>query len=249
MSGPVVVTASAGSFPGLLEALRAIPVPVEEAPLMSFAPPTDWAPVDRALAELGVFEAVAFTSPRAAGAFAARAAERGVAPTAAGHPTLWAAGAGTAQALGNRLGVVRRPPERAVGEKGAAAALAEVLLEEGVTGPVLFPCGDIRRDELPVRLRHEGVEVVDVVCYRSVLADEVEARRAAERARVLVVASPSVADLLARACPAEPRPPMLAVGPTTAAAARASGWPAGATAAKPTVEALAAGVRALLESR
>ena len=78
------------------------------------------------------------------------------------------------------------------------------------------------------------------------LAGELDARRAAERAQVLVVASPSVADLLARACPPGVRPALLAVGPTTAAAARASGWPPGAVAATPTAAALVAGVRTLM---
>jgi uroporphyrinogen-III synthase len=136
-----------------------------------------------------------------------------------------------------------------VGDRGAAAALADALLASGLRGPVLFPCGDIRRDELPARLRDEGIEVVEVVCYRSVLAGEAEARRTAERAQVLVVASPSVADLLARACPAGVRPALLAVGPTTAAAARASGWPPARVASRPTAEALAAAVRALLATR
>jgi uroporphyrinogen-III synthase len=39
---------------------------------------------------------------------------------------------------------------------------------------------------------------------------------------------------------------MLAVGPTTAAAARASGWPPAAVADRPDVEAMLAGVRFLL---
>jgi uroporphyrinogen-III synthase len=39
---------------------------------------------------------------------------------------------------------------------------------------------------------------------------------------------------------------MLAVGPTTAAAARACGWPPAAVASRPDVEALLAGVRSLL---
>ena len=68
----VVVTASAGAFPGLAEALRAIPVAVEDAPLMRFAPPLDWLPVDAAIRQLGRYEVVAFTSPRAAAAFAQR---------------------------------------------------------------------------------------------------------------------------------------------------------------------------------
>jgi uroporphyrinogen-III synthase len=103
-------------------------------------------------------------------------------------------------ALGTAFGPIRAPGEDAVGRLGAAAALAREMLDSGVRGPVLFPCGEIRRDELSARLRAEGVDLTEVVCYRSVLAGELAARNAAQRARVLVVASPSVADLLARAC-------------------------------------------------
>lgn len=243
----VVLTASAGSFPGLAEALRAIPVAVEEIPLMTFAPPLDWAPVDAALADLRRFDAVALTSPRAAHAFAARAVA--LAAVVPASTAIWAAGAGTTQALAGKLGPVRRPDELAAGEQGAAAALALALLADGVRGPVLFPCGDIRRDELPVRLRDGGVLVEEVVCYRSVPASESDARRAAERARVLVVGSPSVAELLARACPTGARPALLAVGPTTAAAARGSGWAPAGVAERPTTDALVAAVRALITAR
>ncbi len=91
-------------------------------------------------------------------------------------------------------------PRRRAGGSGAAAALAAAMLEAGVAGPVLFPCGEIRRDELPTRLRHEGIEVDEVVCYRSVLADEAAARAAARaRRRSWWWRVPSVADLLARA--------------------------------------------------
>jgi uroporphyrinogen-III synthase len=244
LSATVVVTASAGTFPGLVEALRAIPVAVEDVPLMTFAPPLDWGPVDAAARELGQYGTVAFTSPRSANAFTERVRTLGVEPT--GDRGVWAAGAGTALALGDILGEVRQPDARAVGDRGAAVALADALLASGLRGPVLFPCGDLRRDELPARLRAEGIEVHEVVCYRSVLADETEARRAAERAQVLVVASPSVADLLARACPTGVRPALVAVGPTTAAAAQASGWPPAMVAARPTADALAGAVRALV---
>jgi uroporphyrinogen-III synthase len=227
--------------------LRAIPVAVEICPLMTFAPPLDWAPVDAAARDLSVFGAVAFTSPRSARAFVGRVGSLDAATRE--RISVWAAGAGTAQALGQALGAVRRPDDRAGGKHGAARALAEAMVAEAVRGPVLFPCGDIRRDELPGRLRDDGIEVVEVVVYRSVLAGEVDARRAAERAQVLVVASPSVADLLARACPPGVRPALLAVGPTTAAAARASGWPPAGVADKPTAEGLVAGVRTLMAAR
>jgi uroporphyrinogen-III synthase len=261
VGGTVVLTASAGSFPGLVERLRQLPVAVEERPLMRFAPPDDWAPLDQALDADGVYSAIAFTSPRAAEAFAARIVERGAerdteraehsaARFASGSsPEIWAAGAGTARALAGAISAVRTPSEHEVGRRGAAAALADALLEAGLRargGRVLFPCGDHRRDELPARLRAGGVEVDEVVCYRSVLAGEGEAREAAERAAVLVVASPSVADLLARACPPEVRPALLAVGPVTAAASRAAGWPAAAVAERPNTEAVAVAARTLL---
>jgi uroporphyrinogen-III synthase len=167
----------------------------------------------------------------------------------ASTPSAWAAGTGTAASLGDVFGPVRCPPEDAVGEIGAAAALAGAMLTAGVRGPVLFPCGEIRRDELPARLRAGGVEVHEVVCYRSVLASESSAKRAAERAGILVVASPSVAGLIARACPSGARPLLFAVGPTTAAAARVSGWQPDGVAIRPTVEGVVGGVRALLASR
>jgi uroporphyrinogen III methyltransferase/synthase len=246
MPPTVVITASAGTLPGLVDALHRVPVPVEEYPLMTFAPPLDWGPLDRALDGMARFDAVAFTSPRAARAFAERRQERaGGAPAL---PPVWAGGAGTLAALSDLVAEAHTPAAKAVGERGAAAALAAAMLEARVRGPVLFPCGEVRREELTTRLRHEGVEVEEVVCYRSVLAAETAARSAAERAGILIVASPTVADLLARAYTGV-RPALLAVGPTTAASARASGWAPDAVAARPTVEALVSAVRSLLESR
>jgi uroporphyrinogen-III synthase len=123
------------------------------------------------------------------------------------------------------------------------------MVEEGVAGPVLFPCGEEHRDELPRNLREHGILVDEVVCYRAVLAEEAEARLAASRGRVLIVASPRVADLLARACPRDSRPELLAVGPTTAETARMAGWSPAAMATEPTARALASAVRSLLTNR
>jgi uroporphyrinogen-III synthase len=249
MSGPVVLTVSSGAFPGLAARLRDLPVMVEEHPLLTFAPPADWGPMDRALSDLSLYDALAFTSPRAATSFIERrkqlryeSSRRDGAPV----PPVWCGGPGTAAALAPLGLKVHGTSDDEVGRLGAAVALAAAMLRARIRGPVLFPCGEIRRDELPARLRHEGVEVDEVVCYRPVLADEASARAAAERAAILVVASPTVADLLARVAHPGTRPRMLAVGPTTAAAARASGWPPAAVAARPDVEALLAGVRSLL---
>src|SRR5687767_2655325 len=155
-------------------------------PLLTFEPPLDWTPVDRAIEDLGRYSAVAFTSPRAAAAFGTRCGADG----RSGLPPVWAGGGGTAAALGALTDDVRTAPEAEPGRLGAAAALAAAMLSGGIQGRVLFPCGEIRRDELPTRLRQEGIQVDEVVCYRSVVAGEAVAREAVRRAGILVVASP-----------------------------------------------------------
>jgi uroporphyrinogen-III synthase len=246
----VVLTASAGTFPGLAEALKEAAVVVEERPLLSFAPPLDWVALDGALERLNSFGAVAFTSRRSAGAFLARWRARGKSwSDGKGMPAVWAVGPATAAELAGEFGPVRVPGGTASSGAGAAENLGRSMIQEPVNGPVLFPCGDVRRDELPQILRQNGIEVHEVVCYRSVLADESQARTAAATGTVLVVASPSVANLLARACPRATRPELLAVGPTTAASARAAGWSPAAVANEPTTRALSSAIRDLLANR
>jgi uroporphyrinogen-III synthase len=244
MTEIVILTSSVGAFPGLVEALREIPVAVEERPLLSFEPPLDWAPVDSAFDRIRGYASIAFTSPRAARAVVERMEARSMSwSSGPRNPGVWAVGPATAAALRGMLGSVRLPAQ---GHDRGAAALARTMLQAGAGGPVLFPCGEMRRDELPGELRMRGIEVEEVVCYRSVLADESEARAAAARGSVLVVASPSVVNLLARACPQGSRPELLVVGPTTAASARAAGWSPVATASEPTAAALASAITTLL---
>jgi uroporphyrinogen III methyltransferase / synthase len=250
MSDTVVITASEGAFPGLMAALQKIPVSVEEHPLMNFAPPSDWAPLETALNNFTDYGSVVFTSPRAAVPFVAHFQERWKEwPRGLTLPVVWASGPQTAAALKGVLGQVNLPGAREVGRSGAAKALALAMFERHLSAPVLFPCGEAHREELPALLREREVRVDEVVCYRSVLAAESEARIAASRASVLVVASPRVAGLLARACHTEPRPELLAVGPTTAEAARVAGWSPSAVASEPTAHALVAALRSLLANR
>jgi uroporphyrinogen III methyltransferase / synthase len=234
-----------------MAALKRIPVLVEEYPLMTFEPPLDWAPLDTAIQQLDSYGTIAFTSPRAAKPFAERLRALDVAwpAHADGVPAVWASGPQTAAMLGGLLGQVRLPIDRPRAKLGAATALARAMLEEKVAGPVLFPCGEEHRDELPAELRQKGIDVEEVVCYRAVLAAEAEARVAASRGTVLVVASPRVAGLLARACPRDLRPELVAVGPTTADSARAAGWAPAAIAPEPSARALASVVRSLLMNR
>ena len=245
----IVITASAGSFPGLAEALSAPGRTVTEEPLIRFSAPSDWTSLDQALDALHQYQAVAVTSPRAAAAFILRLTHRGIRWPFVNAPTVWAAGAATAAALGGNLGLVRTPDEREIGSSGAANALAQLMLESRVSGRVLFPCGSTRRELLSHRLRTEGVSVDEVVCYQSVLADASEAKAKAAVATLLIVASPSVAHLLIGACPPGSRPDLIAVGPTTAAAARDGGWEPAAVASYPARDAVVAAVSGVLARR
>jgi uroporphyrinogen-III synthase len=250
MTEIVVVTSSMGTLPGLTKVLKAIPIAVEEHPLMSFAPPADWGQVDAALDRASSYGAVAFTSPRAADAVAKRMEIRRRAwPGGESKPSVWAGGPATAAALMDALGAVRTPEESDVGRWGAAGALARAMLDAGVVSPVLFLCGETHREELPERLRDRGIEVDEVVCYRSILASGAAARAAATRATVLVVSSPSVAALLADVCAPDERPDLVAVGPSTAGMARDRGWPPAAVASLPNAAAVTSAVQSVLAKR
>ena len=215
----VVVTAPAGALADeICAALIRTGLHAERRPLLTFGPPTDWAPVDEAVHNLSRYHAVAFTSPRAARAFTERASE--VVPAFA--PPIWASGAATAAAVGSSLGAVHLPESS--GSDGAGAALARAMIVAGVGSPVLFPCGDRRRDELPDGLTAAGRRVDAVICYRTVLAELAAALAAARGADLLVVTSPSVVERLAAAVLPAERPRVVAIGPTTAAASRAAGW-------------------------
>jgi uroporphyrinogen-III synthase len=249
MKGAVILTASEGSFSGLVEALLERSVEVIQRPLVGFAEPSDWGPLDAALDRASSYRAIAITSPRAAKAVTDRVRARGIPWPKTPGPAVWAAGQATAAALEEWLGSPRVPEGVKQESDGAGAQLAQAMLAARVTGPVLFPCGDRRRDELPSVLRTAGIRVDDVVCYRTVVAQPSEARAAACQGALLVVASPSVIELLARACPAGERPDLVAVGPTTAAAARAAGWSPAAVADLPTATGVLEAITGLLARR
>jgi uroporphyrinogen-III synthase len=243
----IAVTLSAGALAGLVEALTPHGAQIEEVPLLRFLPPLGWDEVDRMLARLGEYPTLALTSPRAATVLMQRLPLTGNPLPVL--PTVWAAGSATAAPLELRFPDVRFAPAAPESSLGAGARLAEAMLAAAVTGPVLFLCGDTRRDDLPARLRRGGLWVQEAVCYRSVLCTESEATAVLTGADIVVVGSPTVAQLLTKALPTEPRPTLVALGPTTAAAARAGGWTPVAVAAEPSLPGLLAALWPLLSNQ
>jgi len=240
----VVSTLSSGALAGLAAALANEGIRVEECPLLQFAPPTDWEPVDHALAELDQYRAVAFTSPRAATAVATRWRTHQPRPPKR-TPTTWATGPATAAPLGSLFGAIRILSEPETRGRGAGDALARAILAAGTESPILYPCGEIHRSELISRLTEAGCVVREVICYRSVPVPASLAGEVARRADILVVGSPRVAELLLSVCPPGRRPRLLALGPTTAATSRRGGWRPDAEAERPTVAEVAKRLRTL----
>jgi uroporphyrinogen-III synthase len=246
-SPTVVLTTAPGTLAGLADLLRADGATVREAPLLSFGPPADWAPVDRAIFRLPDFRAIAFTSPRAAEAFTSRLTLHRVSPPRG--QDAWVTGSATAAALRDLFDPVRTPSSLVTIDAGAGALLATAMIAAHVGSPVLYVCGDTRRDDVPAVLRTAGITVQEVICYRSVMAEPDVIRRSAVGADVLLVASPKVVTMLARVCPKDERPALVAIGPTTAAAARAAGWAPAGVARRPTVESVIERIRGLVKSR
>ena len=242
----VVVTASAGTFSELADALREASVRVEERPLVSFLPPLDWSQLDDALIRRNRFGSVALTSPRAAAAVAERLRVCGISWDKNDSPPVWTVGSSTTSALRGTVGDTHEPEASPAADTSGAERLARAMLAADARGPVLFPCGNRHRDELPSILREKSIDVEEVLCYRAVLAGREEARAAAAVSTMLVVASPSVVELLAESCPPASRPLLVAIGPTTAASARAAGWLPAAVASTPSTRALATAITDLL---
>jgi uroporphyrinogen-III synthase len=245
MMRTVVVTLSETALDGLDLALADADVTCSRHPMHTFVD-APWAALDSALRLLDGYKAVAVTSPRAAAALVARAGQRGRDQLA--DRQVWVSGARTAAALRDSGAVVHAPNQGRHGE-GTALQLAAAMLAARVGSPVLFPCGDRRRDELVTRLGAAGVKVHPVVCYRTVLAPQADAAAAADLADVLLVGSPNVMALMASACAPDRRPELLAIGPNTALAAREHGWEPSAVAPAPVVAAIAESIRDLLAAR
>lgn len=223
----VVITRAPEQNEELARELAAQGAEVLRLPLVHFAPARDTSGVDAAIAALGEFDWLVFTSGNAVRFFLARCRERGCWPSAS-ELRIAAVGPATRDALeGEGLRVARMPREF-----GGAGVAGE--LRDDVAGRrVLLPRSDRASDELPAALRAAGAAVTEVVAYRtaepeSLDGDVIAALRRGE-ADAVTFFSPSAFQHFARALGAGALSEMgaagvvfAALGPTTAAAIRAA---------------------------
>ena len=226
----IVVTLSAGTLDGLDRSLDRLGAAWIHKPLLHFETEPFGDALAAAMKQLAQYQAVAITSPRSAALYSAA-----VRQAATASPAVWTTGSGTAREL---RGLARVHFVESPAPNGAAAELAEMMVAHGVRGPVLFPCGEDHRDELPSRLRGAGIGVTELPCYRAVIAPEAALRDAAGSGTVMVVGSGRVARALSAAVPPSARPSLVALGPVTARAAAAAGWTPAAVSEAPTIASL-----------
>jgi len=161
----VLVTRSREQAPELVELLEMNGAEPVEAPVLRIAGPEDPGPLARALADLGAFDWLVFTSTNAvAGLVGPLLAEARDLRALAG-PRICAVGPGTASRL-NRFGVVPDVQPADHRAPGVVAALTSA-------GPlrhtrVLLPVSDGSGETLADELRAVGADVTEVPAYRTI---------------------------------------------------------------------------------
>jgi uroporphyrinogen-III synthase len=242
----VLVTRAGEQAAALVEALRAQGAEVVEIPTVGFAPPADPRALADALHRIGTYDWLLLTSANAVRAVVEKK------PAIAPRLRVASAGPATTAAIGSLLPGTVIAAE--AGEGFGAEGLARSLSAFDVTGArMLFPVSDRSPAALAATLRARGAIVDVVVAYRTMVPEGAAAAIAREITRGLdavTFASPSAIEAFADVDAAgRARMPAVAIGATTATAARAAGFRNVAEAASATSGDLAETVAKLLTPR
>lgn len=160
----VVVTRAADQNEALCHELQARQAISVVFPLIGFAPPDDFAPLDAALRDLSQFDWLFLTSQNVLRALLERSAALGLSLSdAAKGLRIAAVGPSTAEAA-REAGL----PVSHVAANHHGLALAEELETELLGCHVFLPRSDRANPDLPEALRRLGVEFTEVVAYRTV---------------------------------------------------------------------------------
>ncbi len=168
----IVITRSAAQSEMLakeLSARGAIPVVL---PLVSFADPQDFAPLDRAIEEIQQFDWIILTSAQAVRAVVKRGKELERSLIRSGSKLRIASvGPVTAEAA-RHAGL----PVEYVAETHTGAALAEELGDRLQGAKVFLPRSDRANPDLPAALKRRGAQVTEVIAYRTLKPTDVDQR-------------------------------------------------------------------------
>lgn len=220
----IAVTRAEGRGNALADALRSEGATVTDVPLTRIET-LPAAPLDAAVQKIADYDWLLLTSVNAVQHLAAALDRAGA---GLGECKLAVVGATTAQAAEQQGWYPTLMPERFLAE-GLLDAMAARGDVEGAQ--VLYPAAEGARDVLPSGLRALGASVDVVPVYRSAPDTDGQVRLremvASGTLDLITVAAPSAVDALQAALPPEHarRLPVACIGPVTARAARAAGFP------------------------
>ena len=244
----IVITRSAAQSEAIARELLvrgAIPVVL---PLVSFAEPEDFAPLDAALAQIGQFDWIIFTSAQAVRAVVKRCIELKNSLIRTGsHLRAACVGPVSAEAAREAGFSVEY-----VAETHTGTALAEELGARLRGAKVFLPRSDCANPDLPPALKRHGAQVTEVIAYRTLRPTEIDQRNLRQvadgEADAILFFSPSAVQHFAELFGGEQvralqdKLAIAAVGPVTANALHGAGVTrmvvAGDTTATAVVEAL-----------
>lgn len=164
----IVVTRPREQAGELVDMLESLGASVIEAPTIRVMPPEDFGALDEAVAAVGTFDWIVFTSPNSVDAFFGRLMRGPGDARALSGVRVCAIGPVTAERL-TRRGI--RPD--VVPDEYRAEAVLEMMKQSGRLrdSRVLLPRSDIARELLADELRRLGAVVTEVVAYRTVPVD------------------------------------------------------------------------------
>ena len=250
----VLVTRPAHQTDELRTLLRDEGADARCVPAIRVAPPSDPRPLADAVAAARAYRWIVLTSANGVRALFDEVDRQGLDARAFGGARVAAIGPVTAEALlarGLRADVM---PDEYRGEGAAEAILAADAELAGAR--VLIPRAEVAREALPAMLRERGARVDVVPAYRTLGPSEDDAIALRELVHgkavdVLTFTSPSTVRELAAALgeheDAVSRFVVACIGPVTADAARARGWPVHVTASDYTARGLVEALRAHYE--
>lgn len=236
-SPDVILLRSADEPDRYVSAFRRAELLVVCKPVLTFAFPNQDQLADR-LANADRYAALVATSPRVGTALDRLFVVRDDLSSRWRDKAAFAVGPKTAERL-REAGVDPR------GEgAGDAAALAEKITEVVPSSPLLFLCGNRRRDTLPNQLQEAGFAFDELVVYESRPRRDLAlpASRPPSGSPWLVFFSPSGLEAIEQAPSVDPDHlrdyRIAAIGPTTAGALERAGWSVAAVASEPSPDGL-----------
>jgi uroporphyrinogen-III synthase len=225
----IVITRAALQSSELVEKLTAAGAIPIALPLITFAPPEDYKPLDAALLAWRTFDWVMFTSAYAVETVLARAARLGRnLAKGAPPPAIAVVGPATRDKASQSGFTVAHTAQTHLG-----VALAEELGDQVGGKRVLLPRGDRANPDLASGLAKQGAKVTEVVAYCTVRAADAEPEQLARvvrgEAEAILFFSPSAVESFVEAAgknqlaALQNRVAIAAIGPVTARALRDAG--------------------------